>query len=176
MTSPVAWPRPRFTPAAKPRLRSDRTARTPSFAAAREATPPSEPLSTTMTSSAWARTEARQRASQSPGRWHTTTTDDVTGAARSSQWEVRVVLPEAFDETVEGDVVGGDGFGLLALADDDRVGRLGPGADRRPDGLPAVFVDQAAELLELRIISPPGHRSPLCEHSKFMPCMRPSTA
>src|SRR6266446_4930750 len=87
-----------------------------------------------------------------------TTTDVVTAVAGPSQGQVRVVFPEAFDEAVEGDVVGGDRLLLLALADDDRVGRLGAGADRRPDRLPPVFVDQAPELLELRIVSPPGHR------------------
>ena len=89
--------------------------------------------------------------------------------------EVRVVFPEAFDEAVEGDVVGGDRLLLLALADDDRVGRLGAGADRRPDRLPAVFVDQAPELLELRIVSPPGHAAHPHAGRKRQPARRCSS-
>src|SRR5688500_4133976 len=90
------------------------------------------------------------RAGSEPGRRWTSTripSAPTPNLRRLLGREVRVVFAEAFDEAVEGDVVGGDRLRLVTLADDDRVGCLGAGADRRPDRLPAVFVDQAPELL-----------------------------
>src|SRR5688572_13997056 len=70
---------------------------------------------------------------------------------------VRVVLPEALHETVEGDVVGGDRAGLLALLHHHRIRGLRTVADGGLHRLPAVLVDQPPQLLELRVVTPSRH-------------------
>ena len=67
------------------------------------------------------------------------------------------VLLHPFDESVKGDVIGADGALLAVLLHHHRVDRSGPLGDRHRG--PAVLVDERAQLLEQRIVTPSGHRT-----------------
>ena len=69
--------------------------RPPSGRAMADTSSPADPLSTTMTSEAWGRTDARHSANQEPGRWETTMTDDdnATSACRHDVAVGRAIRP-----------------------------------------------------------------------------------
>src|SRR4051794_25869996 len=67
------------------------------------------------------------------------------------------VLPDPFDEAVEGDVIGAERALLAVLLHHDRVDRAGPLGDRHRG--PSVVVDEGAQLGELRVVAPAGHQA-----------------